>query len=275
MAVPHSSEAPGSARTPWSASIDGVDPDLRLRRPPPAFRRGRVVAVERRTPRLVRLTIAGEELVGFDAPEPAASLRLLLPRGGPGTSLEVPSWEGNEFLFADGTRPPIRTLTPLAPDAGRGRVDVEVVLHGDGALARWADAEPVGDEVAISGPGRGYEVDPDLGRLLVAGDESAGPAIAQLLDRLPTATEVTVIVEVDDHDARPPLPERPGTEVVWCDSMVDAVADRGIPVGTQVWAAGEAAVVQRLRRLVADLGIPRADTTIRGYWKQGRTGAGS
>lgn len=274
MAVPHSSEAPRSGDTPGSATIDGVDPELRLRRPPPAFRRGTVVDVDRRTPRLVRLTIAGDELVGFDAPEPAASLRLLLPRQGAGTALEIPTWEGNEFLFADGTRPPIRTLTPLGPDPERGRVDVEVVLHGDGALARWADAEPTGDEVAISGPGRGYELDPDLSHLLIAGDESAAPAIGQLLERLPSTTQVTVVVEVVDDHARPPLPDRPDTDVTWCGSMVDAVTTRGVLPGERVWAAGEAAVVQRLRRLIADLGVPRPDTTIRGYWKHGRTGAG-
>jgi NADPH-dependent ferric siderophore reductase len=40
-----------------------------------------------------------------------------------------------------------------------------------------------------------------------------------------------------------------------------------------VWAAGEAAAMQRLRKhLFEERDIPRARTTIRGYWKHGRAG---
>jgi NADPH-dependent ferric siderophore reductase len=42
-----------------------------------------------------------------------------------------------------------------------------------------------------------------------------------------------------------------------------------------VWAAGEAAAVQRIRRhLFDDRGLPRAQTSVRGYWKHGRAGDG-
>jgi NADPH-dependent ferric siderophore reductase len=38
-----------------------------------------------------------------------------------------------------------------------------------------------------------------------------------------------------------------------------------------VWAAGEAAAVQRIRsHLFVDRGLPRAHATVRGYWKHGR-----
>ncbi|WP_195210508.1 siderophore-interacting protein [Actinomarinicola tropica] len=256
----------------------------RLRRPPPDFRRAEVVAVDRRTPRLVRLTLAGDDLVGFDAPEPAASLRLLLPREGPGTPLELPSWNGNEFRFADDARPPIRTLTPLSPDPEHGRVEVEVVLHGDGALSRWAEAEPLGDEVAVSGPGRGFVPDPEVARLLLVGDESAVPAVGQLLEWLPPAVHVDVVLEVVDDDAEPSLPGRDGTEVVRCvaapddppgAAMLAAMQEQPLIDDVVVWAAGEAAAVQKLRKLLGERGVPRSRTVVRGYWKHGRAGAGS
>jgi NADPH-dependent ferric siderophore reductase len=54
--------------------------------------------------------------------------------------------------------------------------------------------------------------------------------------------------------------------------MVRWVEAQDTPVGTQVWAAGEAAAVQRLRNLlVGERGLPRHDTVIRGYWKHGRS----
>lgn len=258
---------------------------IRLRRPPPEFRRGRVTGVRPITPRLVRVTVAGPDLVGFRVDEPAASLRLLLPRDGAGGALEVPEWNGNEFLFADGTRPPIRTLTPLDHDPEAGRIDVEVVLHGDdGALSRWAAAGPDGDEVAISGPGRGYEVDPAAAAFLLVGDESALPAIVQLLGALPADADVEVIVEVADDDARVELPDHPRLRSSWLvaapteppgTALVRAVADAEPGAEVRVWAAAEAAAVQSLRGVVAAHGIPRPHTVIRGYWKHGRPGAGS
>lgn len=259
----------------------GVD---RLRRPPPDFRRARVIDVADRTPRLLRISLQGDELVGVDVPEPAASVRLLLPRHGAGTGLEVPTWNGNEFLYDDSERPPIRTLTPLDVDPTQGRLDVEVVLHGEGALSRWAAARPLDDEVAISGPGRGFTVaGGEVQRLLLVGDESALPAIGQLLAAAPSGLRVDVVAEVAD-DARPDLPARPGTDVTWCTTvagdvpgtaMIGAVEGRELDEEVTVWAAGEAAVVQRLRTLLTDRGVPRSRMVVRGYWKHGRAGAGS
>lgn len=257
----------------------------RLRRPPPDFRHARVVATRERTPRLVSVTLEGPDLVGFEVDEPAASVRLLLPRRGPGTVLEPVAWNGNEFLYDDGTRPPIRTLTPLRVDTAAGRLDVEVVVHGHGALSRWAAAAPVGDEVAVSGPGAGYVVPADASRFLVVGDESALPAIGQVLEALPESAEVQVVVEIADRSARVALPERDGVTVRWVEidsgdapgsAMTGAVAAMPIADDLVVWAAGEAAAVQALRRvLLQEAGLPRGRTVIRGYWKHGRDGAGT
>ena len=112
-----------------------------LRRSPPEFRRAKVTAVEDRGPRLLSIRLEGEGLVGIEVPEPAASIRLLLPRGGPGTPLELPTWNGNEFRYDDGSRPPIRTLTPLRVDQVLGSLEVAVVLLGAAVLARPAGQE--------------------------------------------------------------------------------------------------------------------------------------
>jgi NADPH-dependent ferric siderophore reductase len=53
------------------------------------------------------------------------------------------------------------------------------------------------------------------------------------------------------------------------------VRNAELPPGVRVWAAGEAAGVQRIRRhLFEEGGLPRNQTSIRGYWKHGR-GAGA
>src|SRR5687768_15346574 len=94
-------------------------PSTRTRREPPRFRALEVLRVERRTPRLLRVTFASPDLDGLAVPEPAASVRLLLPS--PGTAeLVMPAWNGNEFLLPDGRRPTLRTFTPRRVDLEAG-----------------------------------------------------------------------------------------------------------------------------------------------------------
>jgi NADPH-dependent ferric siderophore reductase len=236
--------------------------------------------VERRSPRLVRVTLGGDELGGFALDDPAASVRLLLPSPGEQEPV-LPDWNGNEFLLPGGRRPAIRTLTPRRFDPATIELDVEVVLHGEGVAAAWAAGATPGDPVAVSGPGRGYAI-PDAPTFLVAGDESAIPAISQLLERMPADRHLDVHVEVAHSDARLPLPGHSGATVTWHDlpagappgdALVAAVRGATVDGGTRVWAAGEAAAVQRIRKHLFDkLGLPRSATTVRGYWKHGRAG---
>lgn len=253
------------------------------RREPPRFRAASVVATRHRTPTLVRVTLGGPDLEGLDPGLPGASVRLLLPR--PGAHGPAPvTWNGNEFLEADGRRPPIRTLTPLGVDAEALTLDVEVVLHGDAPLSRWAEGAVPGDAVAVSGTGRGYTVDPGAGRFLVAGDESAVPAISTVLPALPADAHVDVVVEHRAGTEVVELPDHPGATIRWVprpegaapgDALVPAVEATTVPPDTRVWAAGEAAAVQRIRRhLVEVVGLPRSQAVVRGYWKHGRAGAG-
>jgi NADPH-dependent ferric siderophore reductase len=250
---------------------------IRARREPPPFRSVAVAAVERRSPHLVRLTLAGPALDGLDPGLPAASVRLLVPT--PEHPDAVPTWNGNEFRHADGTRPAIRTLTPVRFDADALELVVEVVLHGAGPLSSWAAAVEPGVRAAVSGTGRGYEIDSGHRSFLLAGDESAIPAITVLLAAIPSAAEVTVLVEARS-DAQVDLPAHPGAAITWIDpapgdpsgtALGDAVAAGDLAEGTRVWVAGEAAAVQRIRKhLFDERGLPRSQCTVRGYWKHGR-----
>jgi NADPH-dependent ferric siderophore reductase len=253
----------------------------RTRREPPTYRRVTVQAVTPVSARLLRVTLAGPELDGLVIDQPAASVRLLLPPSGT-TELVMPAWNGNEFLLPDGRRPAIRTFTPLRLDTSALTLELEVVVHEGGAASAWAQATKEGDQAAISGPGRGYPIDPEAAGFLLAGDESAIPAIGQLLQALPAAKPVQVRIEVAHPDARVELPDRPDTSVEWYDlpdgappgdTLVAAVVAADLPAGTRIWAAGEAAAVQRIRRrLLEERNLPRSETWIRGYWKHGRAG---
>lgn len=261
-----------------SEGAEGRSP-LRTRREPPPFRHIAVVRVERPGNWLARVTLDGPDLGELVVEEPAASVRLLLPST-PGSELVFPTWNGNEFLLADGSRPILRTFTPIRPDGAKSELTLDIVVHEGGAASDWAVAAAPGDKAAVSGPGRGYTPEPKASAFLLTGDESAVPALSQLVAALAPQRPVQVGIEVRSPEAiggrladAPASVEwfvqedgaRPGTE------QLGYVSAARIEPGAMVWAAGEAAAMQRIRRHLFDgRRIERSDTMIRGYWK--RTG---
>ncbi len=258
----------------------GPDPPPgRVRREPPRFLPVSVQRIDRASPHLTRLTLAGPSLGSLIVRQPAASVRLLLPR--PGTDdLVIPDWSGNEFLLPDERRPVIRTFTPLPLTPGT--LGIAIVIHDGGVASEWVAAAEPGDPAAVSGPGRGYTIDEEAPAFLLVGDEAAIPAITQLLPALPAHRPVRVHIEVAHPDARLSLPHHPLATIEWHDvppgaspgdTLVDAVVDAEFIPGIRVWAAGEAAAVQRIRRhLFEERGLPRSQVWARGYWKHGRIG---
>ncbi len=230
---------------------------------------------------MVRVTLAGQDLEEMTVGEPAASVRLLLPSPG-ASEFVLPTWNGNEFLLPDGRRPTIRTFTPRRADSDVGGLALEIVVHGAGVASTWAATAEPGQRAAISGPGRGYTVNRDAPAYLLGGDETAIPAISQLLEALPAETSVHVCVEAAEPDGRLALPEHPRADVEWCDlprgatpgdALVAAVRAAALVPEARVWVAGEAAAVQRIRKYLFEArGMPRPQTSVRGYWKHGRTG---
>jgi len=252
---------------------------LRSRREPPPLVPVTVVRRTEVTPRLLRLAFEGPRLDDMWA-EPAASVRLLVPSRG-SSELILPVWNGNEFLLPGDVRPALRTFTPLEADAP-GRLDLEIVRHPGGAVSQWAEQAEVGSPAAMSGPGRGAEFAPDTTTFHLLGDETAVPAISQLLGVLSPTAMISVHAEIEHDAAIRPLPSHPGATVEWLvrDSG-DApgarlvAASRALPdfsATTHIWAAGEAASMQAIRRhLFDERGLSRPQTTIRGYWKPERT----
>ncbi len=251
----------------------------RVRREPPPFRR---VQVRSKTPlseRMARIVLGGEELAGFAIESPASSVRLLLPPTG-SSRIELPTWTGNQFELATGERAPIRTFTPRAFDSERLELTLDIVLHDDGAATDWARRADVGDEAAISGPGRSETLDPAARSLLLAGDESAIPAISQLLESIEPDRTIEVHIEIAHPSARFELPAHPNATITWHDAVAGTMPGDSITGVVQglnelpdaVWVAGEAAAVQRLRtHLFDERGRNRQNVTARGYWKLGRS----
>ncbi|MEV6350040.1 siderophore-interacting protein [Actinoplanes sp. NPDC051851] len=247
------------------------------RRPPPQT--VEVVRVERVTPRLVSVHLGGGDLSRFRDAAPTAHIKLFLPAPGQDAPvLPTVTPEGGRVWPEGAARPTVRTYTPRAYDPATGTLEVQFVLHGEGPASAWAERAVPGATLALGGPGGRFGADLDAPRWWIAGDESALPAVATLLDALPWAASARVHLEVDGPDDEIPLSSRADLTVSWHhrrspdafgEELYDAAASATITGGTQAWVACEASAMRRIRRRLLDGGVPRESLVTRGYWRLG------
>src|ERR1700691_1995198 len=112
-------------------------------------------------------------------------------------------------------QPVTRTYTLRRADPERQELTIDFVVHGDeGIAAPWAAHAEPGDLLTMSGAGGAYRPDPASDWHLLAGDESALPAICSALEALPDDARGIAYLETSDPgeylDAK--LPD--GVEVV-------------------------------------------------------------
>ncbi|RYB94074.1 siderophore-interacting protein [Nocardioides oleivorans] len=181
-----------------------------------------------------------------------------------------------KLVFHDG----VRTYTALFPDVAAGTLAIDFVVHGDEGIAGpWAQRAQPGDELEVNGPGGGYRPDPTADVHLLAGDDSAVPAISAALASLAADATGQAFVLVDDAAHEPALTAPAGVTITFLhrdagQSLGDAVRAWPWPEGrVQAFVHGEAQEVMHGVRpyLLKERGLPRADASISGYWRAGRT----
>ncbi len=249
------------------------------------FREIRVAVVRDLTPRLRRITFRGGDLGRF-ATSDNLHVRLYLPPPGLGApGLEAPSWprpgpDGRPVLPEPERRPAVRYYTLRRVDADAGTLDIDLVLHDDDAPegapgADFARRARPGDLCGMSGP-YGLGVRPALWYLL-AGDETALPAIARILEELPDDARGTALIEVEDAADELPLQAPPGITVRWlhrrgaAGPLVEAVRSLTLPADTATlfaWAACEFDDLGRLREYLRGCGIDRDRMLAVAYWRR-------
>lgn len=243
------------------------------RRGRPAPLRAVVSRVEQPSPRIRRVVLGGGDLGQFAWPGPASHLKLILPLPGQ-SAVDIPAPDADGLVSYDRSRVIMRTYTPRAWDAETGELSIDVFVHGEGPASAWAEGTRAGDVVAVSRPRARYDVDPGTPWLVLAGDESAVPAIGTILESGPLPP-TTVLIESDGEDnlglpsgAAPTFVRRTDTPGA---ALAEALADGALPQGEgRVWVAGEARAIRRIRtHLLSERGLPTASVVTRGYWRQG------
>lgn len=227
-----------------------------------------VTASERLSPGMVRLRFHSDDLSAF-----AESTF---------TDRYVKLVFGDPAALDRGERPVMRTYTALDPDTDAGTVAIDFVVHGDSGVAGpWAAAAQPGDTITARGPGGGYAPDRDASWHLLVGDEAALPAIRQALATLPSDAAGHVVIEVESAAHQQDLPVPAEMSLTWLHRSapdhrdLEAATRRlaWLPGRVHAFVHGEAQVVMHGIRpyLLKERGLPRADVSISGYWRQGRT----
>ena len=193
-----------------------------------------VARVQRLSPSFVRVTFTGPDLHAFGTDGLDQRIKVVLPtaagRSPVASDFDGESWYQAWRALPDEERCPLRTYTVRAvrPDAGLGEVDIDFVVHGDGELdgpaSRWVAGAQVGTECLLIGPNGRYDGPPsgiewappaEATTLVLAGDETAAPAITAILESLAPGTRAHAFIEVPHASDALPVALPDGVGLTW------------------------------------------------------------
>ena len=234
------------------------------------------------SPHMVRVTAGGD---GFEALRmndfTDKYAKLLFADPGLGLTPPYDLAALRESLPPD-RQPVTRTYTLRRADAQRREVTIDFVVHGDeGIAAPWAARAEPGDIVTLSGAGGAYRPDPGSDWYLLAGDESALPAISSALEALPAGARGIAYLETCDPGEQLDATVPAGVEVVWLHRpqpgsrprlLADTLlAGPWLPGRADVFAHGERESMKAVRAALATLRGDGDQVSLSGYWAAGRT----
>jgi NADPH-dependent ferric siderophore reductase len=241
----------------------------------------RVRDAKRISPKMVRVVVGGEALAGFVSAAHDDHVKLFFPHPGEDKPV-LPTPSPNGPVYPEGAlRPAARDYTPRRYDAVVNTLAIDFVLHGDGPATKWAEQAQPGDFLGFGGPRGSFIVPDDFDWYLLAGDETALPAIGRRLEELPASVHAIVVVEVADVGEEQHFDTATRLETHWLhregvapgagSRLQQTIAGLSLPPGDgYAWVAAEAGTARALRRhLVTERGLRKERVKAAAYWKQG------
>lgn len=259
------------------------------------------------SPGFVRITLGGDDLEHCGATLLDQRVKLVL--GDPGPLAELmgagDDWYARWQALPNETRPALRTYTLAAVRPERRDVDIDVAVHtrhdGPAPGLAYALEAPLGCPAVLVAPDARVEGHDTVGvawqpgtatDVLLVGDETALPAVLNIVTTLPESAAGRVVLEVEDIDDVRPVVTPPGVTVDWrvrsrgeqatgVFGRVEGDPGEDEPLlwqeadgdhGTYGWVAGEAGWVRRLRGEAKAAGVPSGQVSFMGYWGRGVAG---
>jgi len=230
----------------------------------------RVVRIDQISPHMRRVTFTSDDLADFTTAAADDHVKLFFP---------VPGSDPQAFVMRD--------YTPCRFDREKRKLGIEFVLHGHGPASSWAAQATVGQTLEIGGPKGSFLVSDDYAHYVLAGDETALPAISRRLMEMPLGTRVTALIEVADAaeerristgaDATVRWLHRNGAPAGTTDLLDQALHGLPWPMhDVHVWIGAEIDTARRLRTWLTDAqGLDRSHIRAAGYWRIGSESGGA
>lgn len=274
------SERQSDASAPSHVASAPVAPAVTRVRHAAKIRELMVLRVERPVPWMIRITVGGEDLVGFVSLGFDDHIKLFIPSPGKERP-NLPVLGPHGVIYPENVeRPVMRDFTPRRFDADRRELTIELAVHGAGPAADWAAAVSPGDFVRVGGPRGSMIVPADFfERHILIGDETALPAISRRLEEMPAGTQVLVFAEVEDAGGEIELQCKADLQISWAyrknsahtSPLFESVRSAHlVGANTYVWVACESSVAKMLRKhFVGDRGFDPIWVKAAGYWRRG------
>jgi NADPH-dependent ferric siderophore reductase len=235
-----------------------------------------VLRVERVTRSVRRVVLGGPDVGVLDARAANQAVRLFLPD---------PAWPEGYQPSLEQRRARARVYTVRELRADRLEIDLDVVLHATGGPGMsWLEQVRSGHRVPFAGARVHAEPSVGVAAAVLAGDDSALPAIASILAAAAAhgTTRTHAVIEVDGPADEQPLPLPSGSTVHWAHragggrgrALRAALEELAWPGGpTEFWVAGELRVVRDLRDwATGNRGLSRGQVHAYAYWRAGSSG---
>lgn len=224
-------------------------------------RRLTVSQTSRITPGMIRLVFTGDDLADFVSLGFDDHVKILVPGEGPEAER--------------------RDYTPRAFDAAARTLTLDFAVHEAGPATRWAIGARPGDALDIGGPRGSMVVSPTFDWWLLAGDETALPAMGRCLEELPAGARALTVGLVTGPAEEQVFRTAASHQALWVHrpldrgndpaALLDALRGLDLPAGDGfVWIAAEAGVARAARdHFLAERRHPKAWLKAAGYWVKG------
>lgn len=246
--------------------------------------RRRILTVKRLeslTPKMRRVILTGDDLLGFVSLGYDDHIKLFIPS----TSQSLPIFSSTEDELGKNTPElipsPMRDFTPRHYDAEKNELTVDFALHENGPATEWAARAVLGDKIGVAGPRGSQIVADDFDWYLFVGDETALPAISRRLEELRAGVLAIVIASVAGPEEEQKLSSAANLTVQWVHRpahksseitpLLSAVEKIQIPEGDGfVFVACASTTAKAVRQyLIEKRNVNKAWIKAAGYWQSG------
>lgn len=220
------------------------------------------------TPHFIRVTLTGTpaQLQAFAGTAIGENNKLYIPPAGE-TTIDWPVFSdeaGGRESQARGAKPVRRTYTMRKLDIENLEMVIEFVAHGvHGPGSKWAIEAQEGDQLGVAMKLRSKPLYPAAQHYVLAGDATALPVIAAILETLPATATARVILEVHGPEDEQQLFSAAGVSISWLynarpelgSELAGAVKAMPLPETGSGWfmyAAAEDSTVKEIRRYLKD-----------------------